>query len=238
MAEYSLSVAMRSIPIDIEIRMGTHNHRIRGLWVGQHEGKYLVIELPRKYNWIDVQDWFHNCTSVVLRGVLREGQVFAASTQFLGLVARPFRQLYLSAPEQFEERSLREVPRIDVDIEASLAFAEELPRPRGVPQSFKSVAGRVTDLSRTGIAFETETQLPFDTSLFLNQLIDLTLFSNTKALAKVIGEAKSCRTAGQGLVQFGLAIGAANRDYHNVLGELILSSKHIQAVIKGGAGSN
>lgn len=233
MAEYSLSSAMRSIPIDIEIRMGTHNHRIRGLWVGQREGEYLIIDLPRKYNWIDLQEWFHHCTSIVLRGVLREGQVFAASTRFLGLASRPFRQLYVSAPDKFEERSLRKVPRINVDIEASLTFAEELPRPEGVPSSFKSIAGRVTDLSRTGIAFETESELPFDKELFVNRLIDLTLYNNGTPVSRVIGEAKSCRMAGEHLLQFGLAIDSRNRDYQLALGELILSSKHIQAVIKG-----
>ena len=238
MAEYSLSSAMRSVPVEIEIRMGIHNHRIRGLWVGQREGEYLIIELPRKYNWLDMQEWFHNCTNVVLRGVLREGQVFAAATRFLGLSSRPFRQLYVSAPDKFEERSLRQVPRIDVDIEASLAFAEELPRPAGVPESFKAVAGRVTDLSRTGIAFETESQPPFDKNVFLNKLVDLSLYNNGRLVSKVIGEAKSCRAAGEGLLQFGLAIDTRNRDYHGALGELILSSKHIQAVIKGEAGSN
>lgn len=238
MAEYSLSSAMRSVPVEIEIRMGIHNHRIRGLWVGQREGEYLIIELPRKYNWLDMQAWFHDCNNVVLRGVLREGQVFAAATRFLGLSPRPFRQLYVSAPDKFEERSLRQVPRIDVDIEATLAFAEELPRPAEVPESFKSVAGRVTDLSRTGIAFETESQLPFDKNLFLNKLIDLSLYNNGRLVSQVIGEAISCRAAGQNLLQFGLAIDTRNRDYHATLGELILSSKHIQAVIKGKAGVN
>lgn len=233
MSEYSLSNAMRSIGVDIEIRMGTHNHRIRGVWIGQREGEYLIIELPRKYNWIDVQEWFHNCTSVVLRGVLKEGQVFAASTRYLGLSARPFRNLYLSAPDKFEERSLRKVPRLDVDIEAALSFADELPRPEGVPETFKSIAGRVTDISRTGIAFETENELPFGKDAFINRLIDLTLFEKGEQIAKVIGEAKSCRLVGQGLLQFGLALDSRNRDYHAALGQIILSSKHIQAVIKG-----
>ena len=237
MAEYSLSSAMRSVPVEIEIRMGLHNHRVRGVWVGQREGEYLIIELSRKYNWLDMQEWFHNCSNVVLRGVLREGQVFAASTRFLGLSARPFRQLYLSAPDKFEERSLRQVPRIDVDIEASLAFAEELPRPVEVPDSFNAVAGRVTDLSRTGIAFETELQLPFNQNVFLNKLVDLSLYNNGRLVSKVIGEAKSCRKAGEELLQFGLAVDMRNRDYHATLGELILSSKHIQAVINGEAGS-
>ena len=238
MAEYSLSSAMRSVPVEIEIRMGLHNHRIRGLWVGQREGEYLIIELPRKYNWLDMQEWFHSCTNVVLRGVLREGQVFAAVTRFVGLSARPVRQLYVSTPDKFEERSLRNVPRIDVDIEATLAFAEELPRPQEVPETFKAVAGRVTDLSRTGIAFETELQLPFNKNLFLDKLVDLSLYSNGQLVSKVIGEAKSCRRAGEDLLQFGLAIDIRNRDYQATLGELILSSKHIQAVINGEARSN
>lgn len=233
MTGFSLATAMKSISVDIEIRMGTHKHRIRGLWVGQREGDYLIIDLPRKYNWLELQEWFQNCTGVVLRGVLREGQVFAAATRFIGLSSRPFRQLYVSAPDKFEERSLRKVPRIQVDIEATLSFAEEVPAPEGVPESFTSVSGRVTDLSRTGIAFETEAELPFDRDLFMDRLIDLSLYDNGAEIAKVIGEAKSCRLVSEGLVQFGLAIDSRNRDYQESLGQLILSSKHVQAVLRG-----
>lgn len=233
MTGFSLATAMKSIAVDIEIRMGTHKHRIRGLWVGQREGDYLIIDLPRKYNWLELQEWFQNCTGVVLRGVLREGQVFAAATRFIGLSSRPFRQLYVSAPDKFEERSLRKVPRIQVDIEATLSFAKEVPAPEGVPESFTSVSGRVTDLSRTGIAFETEAELPFDRDLFMDRLIDLSLYDNGAEIAKVIGEAKSCRLVSEGLVQFGLAIDSRNRDYQESLGQLILSSKHVQAVLRG-----
>ncbi|MCC5880207.1 MAG: PilZ domain-containing protein [Idiomarina sp.] len=233
MTGFSLATAMKSISVDIEIRMGTHKHRIRGLWVGQREGDYLIIDLPRKYNWLELQEWFQNCTGVVLRGVLREGQVFAAATRYIGLSSRPFRQLYVSAPDKFEERSLRKVPRIQVDIEATLSFAEEVPAPEGVPESFTSVSGRVTDLSRTGIAFETEAELPFDRDLFMDRLIDLSLYDNGEEIAKVIGEAKSCRLVSEGLVQFGLAIDSRNRDYQESLGQLILSSKHVQAVLRG-----
>ena len=233
MAGFSLTSAMKSVAVDIEIRMGTHNHRIRGLWVGQREGEYLIIDLPRKYNWLDLQEWFQNCTGVVLRGVLREGQVFAAATRFIGLSSRPFRQLYLTAPDKFEERSLRTVPRIHVDIEGTLSFASEVPAPAGVPENFSAVAGRVTDLSRTGLAFETEAELPFERDLFIERLIDLTLYDNGVEIAKVIGEAKSCRLVSDGLIQFGLAIDSRNRDYQESLGKLILTSKHVQAVLRG-----
>lgn len=233
MTEFSLATAMKSVTVDIEIRMGTHNHRIRGIWVGQREGEYLIVDLPRKYHWLDLQEWFQNCTAVVLRGVLSEGQVFAAVTRFIGLSPRPFRQLYVSAPDKFEERSLRKVPRIQVDIEATLSFAAEIPLPADVPESFSAIAGRVTDLSRTGIAFETEVELPFAPDLFINRLIDLTLYDNSVRIAQVIGEAKSCRLVGPVLSQFGLAIDSRNREYQESLGELILSSKHVQAVLKG-----
>lgn len=233
MANYSIAGAMRSIPVDIEIRMGTHNHRIRGLWVGQREGEYLIIDLPKRYNWLDIQNWFTNCTAVVLRGVLREGQVFAASTQFIGLVPRPFRQLILSAPDSMQERSLHKVPRVAVDIDAKLTFTKELPRPKEVPEHFDSLAGRVTDLSLDGIAFESVADVDFPREAFLGQLADMVFVGQQgKTVAQVIGEIKSCRQAGDKLFQFGLAIDTKNRDYRASLGALILSSKHIQAMLQ------
>lgn len=233
MTGYELASMMGSIAVELEIRMGTHNHRIRGTWVGQRENEYLIIDIPRKYNWIEVREWFYNCTSVVLRGVGADGQVFAAATRFIGLNAKPFRQLYLSPPERLELRSLRKVPRLAVDIDALLCFTKEVPQPSGVPEGFKGLPGRVTDISRTGIAFETEQDLPFSYELFTNQLVDLKMYSGKTQLAEIIGEARGARLVGKSLLQFGIAVDARNRDYHQAMGQLILSSRHIEAVLKG-----
>lgn len=233
MTELNMSVAMKSIPVDLEVVMGMQSHRIRATWVGQREGEYLVIDLPRKYTWRDLQEWFYNATSVVVRGVLATGQIFAAESRVLGMVAKPYRQLYLSAPDKLEERSLRKVPRIQVDIDAELSFAAELPKPSGVPADFTGMRGRVTDLSRTGIAFESSEKLPFVRDLFMNKLVDLELFDEGQSLNSVLGEAKSCRVTDNGLLNFGIAIDTRNRDYAQALGQLILASRHIKAVLRG-----
>lgn len=243
MTEYSLAMAMKSIAVEVEIKMRIHNHRIRGQLVGHREGEYLMVDVPRKYNWIQVQEWFNESTSVVLRGVSGNGLAFAAVSRFIGLSPRPVRQLYLTAPDKFEERSLRKVPRIQVDIESRLAIARELPRPPGMPASFEGISGRITDLSRTGIAFESNFSLEFARELFVNQLVDVSVSSGsilegsipegTGKQINFIAEVKSCREVTDGLLQFGLAVDTRNQDYVNGLGELILSSRHIQAVLKG-----
>lgn len=233
MTEQTLSTAMKSIPVDLEIVMGMQRHRIRAQWVGHREGEYLVMDLPRKYAWIDLQDWLYNATSVVVRGVRAGGQVFAAESRVLGMVAKPFRQLYLSVPDKFEERSLRKVPRIEVDIDANLGFAKELPKPEGILPSFQSLRGRVTDLSRTGIAFESAESLPFKADLFVNRLVDLQLFDDGESIVTVMGEAKSCRISDGNLLTFGVAVERRNQEYADALGRLILASRHIKSVIKG-----
>lgn len=233
MIGYELANMMGSISVELEIRMGTHNHRIRGTWVGQRKNEYLIIDIPRKYNWLDLREWFFNCTSVILRGVGDNGQVFAASTRFIALNAKPFRQLYVSAPERLELRSLRKIPRLAVDIDARLCFTREVPQPDGVPQDFEGVPGGVTDISRSGIAFETTQELPFSHELFTNKLIDLKMYAAGKELCEVIGEVKGSRYVGPGLLQVGIAIDTRNRDYHQAMGQIILSSKHIDAVLKG-----
>jgi hypothetical protein len=233
MTQIGLASAMQSINVDIEIRFGTHNQRIRGTWVGQREGEYLILEIPRKYNWIEVQDAFSTSVSVVVRGVHPQGQVFAASTRFIGTSARPFRTVYVTAPDQFEERSLRKVPRIAVDIDAALSFAREVGPPAGVPEDFSSLRGRVTDLSRTGIAFESVVEPPFSVELFNQRLIDLVMEDEGKQVSRVIGEVKSVRAMNDGLMLFGIAVDMRNKDYERSLGELILSSRTVKAVIKG-----
>lgn len=233
MSEMSLSTLMHSVPVDIEIKFGAHAQRIRGIWVGQREGEYLVLEIPRKYNWLETQEWFSDSISVVIRGVHSQGQVFAAVTRFIGTSARPYRTVYLTVPDQFQERSLRRVPRVPVDIEAKLSFAKEVAAPEGVEDDFAGWLGRVTDLSRTGIGFETEFQLPCPASHLLNQLVELHVYDNGKEIANVLGEIKSCRQPDDKLTCFGVAIDSRNREYQAALQDLILASKTIKAVIHG-----
>lgn len=233
MSELSLSTLMRSVPVDIEIKFGANAQRIRGVWVGQREGEYLVLEIPRKYNWLETQEWFADSISVVIRGVHPQGQVFAAQTRFIGTSPRPFRTVYVTVPDQFVERSLRRVPRVPVDIEARLAFAKEVGVPEGVDDEFTGWLGRATDLSRTGIAFESEFPLPCPASKLMNQLVELHMYDNGKEIANVLGEIKSCRQPDDKLTCFGVAIDSRNREYQAALQDLILASKTIKAVIHG-----
>lgn len=233
MSVISLSSMMHSVPVDIEIKFGAHGQRIRGIWVGQREGEYLVLEIPRKYNWLETQEWLTESISVVIRGVHSQGQVFAAVTRFIGTSARPYRMVYLTVPDQFEERSLRRVPRMQVDIEAKLSFAEEVATPPGIDDDFAGWQGRVIDLSRTGIAFETEFPLPCPASHLLNQLVELHMLDNGEEIVNVLGEIKSCRQPDDKLICFGVAIDSRNREYQGALKDLILASKTIKAVIHG-----
>ncbi|MGX5914995.1 PilZ domain-containing protein [Aliidiomarina sp. Khilg15.8] len=233
MSEISLSALMHSVPVDIEIKFGAHAQRIRGIWVGQREGEYLVLEIPRKYNWLETQEWFSDSISVVIRGVNSQGQAFAALTRFIGTSARPYRTVYVTVPDQLQERSLRRVPRMPVDIEARLSFAEEVETPEWVEKDFTGWLGRAMDLSRTGIGFETEFQLPCPPSSMLNQLVELHMYDNGNEIINVLGEIKSCRQPDDKLTCFGVAIDSRNREYQAALKDLILASKTIKAVIHG-----
>lgn len=232
MTSLSLSSVMKTLPVDIEIKFGTSNQRVRGNWVGQREGEYLIIEIPRKYNWSELQDWFNNSIGLVVRGVLDHGQVFAATGQVLGTTSRPYRTLYMSYPDTFEERSLRKVPRVQVELDAMLSFPDEVAKPVGLEPGFKVLAGQVTDLSKAGIAFETTITLPCPQSSLLNQLIELSIKDEGKELVNVLSEVRSCRLLGEKRTLIGLALDKRNRDYQNALSTLILHSKTIKCVWK------
>ncbi|RUO24327.1 hypothetical protein CWE09_10650 [Aliidiomarina minuta] len=232
MSNPSLSSVMKTLPVDIEIKFGTSNQRVRGTWVGQREGEYLIIEFPRKYNWSELQDWFNNSIGLVMRGVLDHGQVYAATGRVLGTTSRPYRTLYMSYPDTFEERSLRKVPRVEVELDASLCFTDEVAKPIGLDPDFKALTGRVTDLSKTGIAFETTMTLPCPQSSLMNQLIELSIKDEGKELVNVLSEVRSCRLLGEKRALIGLALDKRNREYQNSLSTLILHSKTIKSVWK------
>lgn len=223
---------LKPLPIDMELRFGTHTERLRGILVGLRQPEYLVVEIPRKYDWLEVQDWFNDVATVIIRGVLENGQVIAAATGFLSAVARPQRMVFLAYPQRIETRGLRKAPRVDVELDAVIRPKDTFHSPLATELGTLQLAGTITDVSRGGMGFEIETPKEIDAYELNGTVIEIQVLDEGRNLLKTEAEVRGVKINGS-TTQMGLLVNRQDVKYLESLDSLILHSKLIKQAIHG-----
>lgn len=226
------STALIPVSVELELRFGTHSERVRGILVGQKQSEFLIIEVSKKHNWVEVQTWFHEAASVVIRGVVNDGRIVAGLTEFIAFNTRPQRIVYLSYPKQLESRMLRQAPRIDVELDAILrakpgegnAFPEE--------SGFIELKGIVNDVSRGGLSFSTQLSEELNIEDFNAIGVEIEVYDENETLLKAVAETRAARVAGEHVI-IGLLVNSDRKQFVDSLDHLILHSKSIKKMIQG-----
>jgi len=232
MSAEGFSPSLRPVPVEMELRFGTHNERVKGLLVGQRQPEYLVIEISKKYNWAEVQDWFAECATVVIRGVLDQGQIVAAATGYLSATSRPQRLIFLQYPKRFEARGLRQAPRIEVELDAVIRSAPNIPSPFPPGSGITDVKGVVKDISRGGLGFSAKADPTISAEKLNGGIVEVEVLDGDKSLLKTVAEIRGSKQAGVTMVM-GLLVDKKDQTYLDSLDDLILHSKLIKQAIHG-----
>lgn len=232
MATLDFSEAIQPVHVEMELRFGTHKERVRGMLVGQRKAEYLIVEVSKKYNWVELQDWFATAASVVIRGILDKGTIVAGVAGFLTAVNRPQRMVYLSYPDRFESRVLRHTPRVEVELDAVVRAVPHLPSPFPEDSDLTELKGSVIDLSRGGLGFETQLPENFVGDELNGSLLEIEIFDEEKSLLKTLAEVRGSKV-NDNLLSMGLLVDRENANYLSSLDNLILHSKLIKNAIKG-----
>lgn len=224
--------SLRPVPVEMELRFGTHNERVKGLLVGQRQPEYLMVEIPKKYNWSEVENWFSSCATVVIRGVLSQGQIIAAATGFLCTTTRPQRLVFLEYPKRFEARGLRQTPRVEVEIDAVIRVAPNIPSPFPKDANIEEMKGSVVDVSRGGLGFTAKVDSTISAEKLNGGAIEVEVFDGEKSLLKTIAEIRGSKQNGISITM-GLLVDKKDSKYQEALDDLILHSKLIKQAIHG-----
>lgn len=232
MSSEGFSLASRPIAVEMELRFGTHSERVKGLLVGQRRPEYLIVEISKKHNWTEVQDWFNDAATVIIRGVLDQGEVVAGAAGFLNAITRPQRMVYLTYPQRFETRTLRLTPRIEVELDAVIRAAPKLPSPFGEGSSLTELKGTIVDISRSGMGFETEAREELNIEKLNGTVIEVEVFDEGQSLLKVLAEIRGAK-AHENLILMGLLVDREEKQFVSSLDTLVLHSKLIKQAIKG-----
>ncbi len=232
MSTEGFSASLRPVPVEMELRFGTHSERVRGLLVGQRKPEYLVVEISKKHDWTEVQDWFKDAATVVIRGVLDQGEIVAGAAGFLNAVARPQRMVYLSYPKRFEARVLRQTPRVEVELDAIIRGAPNLPSPFSAESGLMEMKGTIKDVSRGGMGFETKARPGLNAEDFNGNVVEIEVLDEGKPLLKTLAEIRGSKLSGENILM-GLLVDRQDKQYIASLDNLILHSKLIKQAIKG-----
>ncbi|MCO4322653.1 PilZ domain-containing protein [Aliidiomarina quisquiliarum] len=232
MSTEGFSTSLRPVAIELELRFGTHSERVRGLLVGQRKPEYLIVEISRKHNWTEVQEWFLEASTVVVRGVLAQGQIIAAVATFLSVVSRPQRMVFLTYPERFETRILRQTPRLEVDLDAVIRGAPNLASPFSEESGLTEIKGAIKDISRGGISFETKAIAELENEDLSGAVVEIEIFDEERSLLKIQGEIRGTKQGGDDLT-LGLLVDRDDKQFSSSLNNLVLHSKLIKQAIKG-----
>ncbi|MCC5854518.1 MAG: PilZ domain-containing protein [Idiomarina sp.] len=233
MSSDGFSASLRPVPVEMELRFGTHNERVKGLLVGQRQSEYLIVEISKKYNWNEVHDWFATCATVVIRGVLDQGEIVAAATGFLSAIARPQRMVFLQYPKRFEARGLRQAPRLEVDLDCIVRGAPNVPSPFPADSSVTEIRGAVKDISRGGMGFSGKLNEPFDVEKLNGSVIELTVLDGDKVLLKTLAEVRGAKVSATQVLTMGMLVDKRDKAYADALDNLVLHSKLIKQALHG-----
>lgn len=232
MSTEGFSASLRPVAIEMELRFGTHSERVRGLLVGQRTPEYLIVEISKKHNWSEVQEWFLEASTVIIRGVLAQGQIIAAVASFLSVVSRPQRMVFLSYPERFETRILRQTPRLEVNLDAVIRGAPGLPSPFSEESGLIELKGAIKDISRGGISFETKVIPKLENEDLNGLVVEIEIFDEGRSLLKIQAEIRGSKQSGDDII-FGLLVDRDDKQFTASLNNLVLHSKLIKEAIKG-----
>ncbi len=232
MSTEGFSAALRPVAIEMELRFGTHSERVRGLLVGQRKPEYLIVEISKKHNWNEVQEWFTEASTVIVRGVLAQGQIIAAVANFLSVVSRPQRMVFLTYPERFETRILRQTPRLEVDLDAIIRGAPNLASPFSEESGLTELIGAIKDISRGGISFETKAIATLEHEEMNGMVVEVEILDDGKSLLKLQAEIRATKQSGDDII-LGLLVDRDDKQFSASLNNLILHSKLIKEAIKG-----
>ncbi|RTE85600.1 MULTISPECIES: PilZ domain-containing protein [Gammaproteobacteria] len=232
MSAEGFTPSIRPVPVEMELRFGTHNERVKGLLVGQRQPEYLAVEISKKYNWNEVNDWFGSCATVVIRGVLNQGQIVAAATGFLSSITRPQRIVFLQYPKRFEARGLRQAPRIEVELDATIRPAPSVPSPFPQGSGIEEVQGTIKDISRGGMGFSAKADPTISADKLNGGVVEVEIKDGEKSLLKTVAEIRGSKQSGVSMVM-GLLIDKKDQAYLDALDDLVLHSKLIKQAIHG-----
>lgn len=232
MSTEGFSESLRPVPVEMELRFGTHKERVRGILVGQRKQEYLIVEVSKKHNWAEIQEWFSSAATVVIRGVLDQGKVVAGATGFITAIARPQRMVFLNYPQRFESRILRHTPRVEVELDAIVRPAPNLPSPFTVESGLTEIKGNVIDISRGGMGFKSVAQLEISADELNGSVVEIEIFDGEKQLLKTLAEIRGSKLSEEYTVM-GLLVDRHDEQYTASLDNLILHSKLIKEAIKG-----
>ena len=118
--------------------------------LGQQHPHYLILGLGHQARWEMVLPAVKECESLRLKMVSDEGEMIAARVRLIHASHFPEKLLFVSYPEHGVVRPLRHSPRIVADHPAQLQVANYFPY----------INGKVVDIGRGGVGFETHHQLP------------------------------------------------------------------------------
>lgn len=187
--------------VTLQINVATQQIKQRAVMIGHKLNDYVILEFGRDADWRILLSCLTESTAVIIRAVLPNGDVIAASCSYLSMTHYPRKLVFLNFPKEFEKRHLRANPRVNVELPAALTFTElsEL-----FPQPIDSL---ITDLSEQGLGLQTREPITVPKEELLGKTVELAVQHNQQRDHAVLEcEIRNRQLINPQLTQFGLKV--------------------------------
>lgn len=211
-------------PAQITLKSDSGYQALNVTLVGQQYPDYLILELSRQYRWQDILPQLKNTKNFVFTTVAASGEQVTGTVDLLSMTQFPQKLLFVSYPREANVQSLRTSPRIPVNCKAELQLHQA--QTNGDP-----LAGRVVDVSGQGLAFQYRGTQPVSLEANSEPQVSVSITEPDSEFALGLFHIKSLDVVGPGLWQFGLAFKNKPDNMQGLLGELLLASTEVKALL-------